>query len=78
MTLARRTLTRDDSPNCKLATLAHTLGATTTPAHRALADARATVDVLHSLFERMGRGVVTFDDLRAYLGGPSVRPRLSA
>ena len=46
--LARRVLTRDEVPNCKLATLAALLPApTTTPNHRALHDARATVDVLH-------------------------------
>ena len=78
VTLARRTLTTDDTPNCKLATLARALGATTTPVHRALDDARATVDVLHSLLERLGRRVTTFDDLRAHLGTPSIhkKPKL--
>ena len=41
-------------PNCKLATLAPYFSATTSPTHRALDDARATVDVLHGLFERLG------------------------
>ena len=52
--LARRTLLRDEVPNCKLSTLAIKFHATTTPNHRALSDARATVDVLHGLFERLG------------------------
>ena len=47
--LARRVVTRDESPNCKLSSLAHVFGSATTPNHRALADARATVDVLHGL-----------------------------
>ena len=46
--LARRVLTRDEVPNCKLATPGPAAsGPRTTPNHRALADARATVDVLH-------------------------------
>jgi len=65
--LARRTLTPDDAPNCKLGTLAKVFHATTTPNHRALADARATVDVLHGLFERVGSmGVQTLEDLHTY------------
>ncbi|HEY7272961.1 MAG TPA: DEDD exonuclease domain-containing protein [Actinoplanes sp.] len=52
--LARRALTRDEVPNRKLATLAHFFRATTQPVHRALADAQATVDVLHGLIERLG------------------------
>ena len=52
--LARRALTRDEVPNRKLVTLAQFFHATTQPVHRALADARATVDVLHGLIERLG------------------------
>ena len=52
--LARRVITRDDAPNCKLSSLAQLFNATTTPNHRALSDARATVDVLHGLMERLG------------------------
>ena len=52
--LARRVVTRDEVPNCKLSTLARLFRAATTPNHRALADARATVDVLHGLIERLG------------------------
>jgi DNA polymerase-3 subunit epsilon len=65
--LARRVLSRDDAPNCKLSTLAKVFRATTTPNHRALSDARATVDVLHGLFERVGSlGVQTLEDLQTF------------
>jgi DNA polymerase-3 subunit epsilon len=65
--LARRVLTRDEAPNCKLSTLARVFRATTTPCHRALADARATVDVLHGLLERVGNlGVATFEELVSF------------
>ncbi|WP_375492481.1 DEDD exonuclease domain-containing protein [uncultured Jatrophihabitans sp.] len=65
--LARRVLTRDEVPNCKLATLARFFRATTTPNHRALDDARATVDVLHGLVARLGNlGVHSLPELRAF------------
>ncbi|MEQ7123366.1 DEDD exonuclease domain-containing protein [Actinopolymorpha sp. B11F2] len=65
--LARRVLTRDDAPNCKLGTLARYFRSATTPNHRALADARATVDVLHGLFERLGPlGVQTLEELSTF------------
>src|SRR5579864_2214714 len=61
--LARR-LVRDEVPNLQLATLARALRARTAPCHRALDDARATVDVLHALLERAGRwGISHLDDL---------------
>lgn len=61
--LARR-LVRDEVRDCKLATLAHFFRCRTVPVHRALADARATVEVLHGLLERAGSfGVVTCEDL---------------
>jgi len=62
--LARSTLPRDEVRNCKLSTLAAHFGASTTPTHRALDDARATVDVLHALLERLGRlGVQSLEEL---------------
>jgi DNA polymerase-3 subunit epsilon len=65
--LARRVLTRDEAPNCKLSTLARTFRVSTTPCHRALADAQATVDVLHGLLERVGTmGVWSLEDLRTF------------
>jgi DNA polymerase-3 subunit epsilon len=67
--LARRVLTRDEAPNCKLSTLSRLFRTTTTPCHRALADARATVDVLHGLLERLGNlGVNTFEELVSFNG----------
>ncbi len=65
--VARRVITRDDAPNCKLSSLAKVFNASTTPNHRALADARATVDVLHGLMERLGGlGVHTLEELQAF------------
>lgn len=62
--LARRVLTRDETPNCKLSSLASVFHSPTTPNHRALEDARATVHVLHGLFERLGPlGVQTIEEL---------------
>lgn len=52
--IARRALSREEVPNCQLSTLAQFFGATTTPNHRALDDARATLDVFHGLLERLG------------------------
>ena len=66
--LARRVLSREEAPSVALATLSRLLGAATQPTHRALDDARATVDVLHALIERVGnQGVATFEDLQSYL-----------
>ena len=66
--LARRVLSRDEAPSVRLSALAQLFGASTTPTHRALDDARATVDVLHALIERVGnKGVHTYTDLRSYL-----------
>jgi DNA polymerase-3 subunit epsilon len=65
--LARRVVTRDDAPNCKLSSLARAFNSSTTPNHRALADARATVDVLHGLMERLGGlGVHTLEELQTF------------
>ncbi len=65
--LARGAFTREEAPNCKLATLARVVGATTMPEHRALADARATVDVLHATLERLaGLGVHDLDALLTF------------
>ncbi|MFC4786590.1 DEDD exonuclease domain-containing protein [Nocardioides sp. MAHUQ-72] len=65
--LARRVITRDDAPNCKLSSLARVFNSGTTPNHRALSDARATVDVLHGLMERLGGlGVHTLEELQTF------------
>lgn len=74
--LARRVLTRDETPNHKLGTLARVLNARTEPVHRALQDARATVDVLHSLLERVGPlGVRTLQELLEHLPAVSAEQR---
>ncbi|TWE13017.1 DEDD exonuclease domain-containing protein [Rudaeicoccus suwonensis] len=65
--LARQLVGRDESPNHKLSSLAQLFHAVTTPDHRALHDARATVDVLHGLLERVGNlGVHTLEELQSY------------
>ncbi len=71
--LARRVLSRQDVPSCRLSALAALFGATTTPNHRALCDARATVDVLHALLVRVGPvGVHSLEELLDYI--PEVTP----
>ena len=65
--LARRVLSRDEAPNCRLGTLARLFQTATTPNHRALEDARATMEVLHGLFGRVGGlGVQTLEELQGY------------
>ncbi|MFL6054626.1 MAG: DEDD exonuclease domain-containing protein [Actinoallomurus sp.] len=74
--LARRVLTRDEVPNCKLATLARFFRAGVEPCHRALTDARATVDVLHGLLERAGAfGVETLEELTGFTRAPTPEQR---
>jgi DNA polymerase-3 subunit epsilon len=65
--LAQRVLTRDEAPNCKLATLSRLFRTEVTPDHRALHDAQATVDVLHGLIGRLGNlGVHSVEELRTF------------
>jgi DNA polymerase III epsilon subunit family exonuclease len=72
--LARAVLDRDEVNNCKLSTLADFFGATTSPNHRALDDAMATVDVLHGLIERLaGFDVHSFEQMRNF---PSRKKRV--
>jgi DNA polymerase III subunit epsilon len=74
--IARRVITRDDAPNCKLSSLARAFHASTTPNHRALSDARATVDVLHGLMERLGGlGVHTLEELATFSAKVSTHQR---
>lgn len=74
--LARGVLCRDEVPNVKLATLARHFKSPTAPNHRALTDARATVDVLHGLLERVGNlRVDTLEDLAEFLRGVSPQRR---
>ncbi|MEH3079176.1 MAG: exonuclease domain-containing protein [Quadrisphaera sp.] len=65
--LARAVLARGEVRDHKLGTLARHLSARTTPTHRALDDARATVDVLHALLARVGSlGVTTLGTWRRW------------
>ncbi|WP_239379880.1 DEDD exonuclease domain-containing protein [Frankia sp. CIT1] len=65
--IARQILTRDECPDRTLASLARLFRADAEPCHRALADARATVTVLHGLFERLGSlGVTTLEDVHGF------------
>lgn len=70
--LARRVLTRDEVPNAKLGTLARFFRSPTEPCHRALQDARATVDVLHGLIGRAGSFQVhTLEELKSFVRAPT-------
>lgn len=72
--LARAVLDRDEVINCRLSTLAQFFGASTSPNHRALDDAKATVDVLHGLIERLaGFDVTNFEQMRNF---PSKKKRV--
>ena len=74
--LARQVVTRDEAPNCKLSSLARLFRAGTTPDHRALSDARATVDVLHGMLERLGNlGVRSLDELSTFSSRVSPQQR---
>ena len=65
--LARQLMDPDEVPDCKLGTLAGFFRARTAPSHRALADARATADVLGWLIRRLThRGIQTLDQLRGW------------
>lgn len=64
--LARAVLPRAECPSVRLAALARHFGCATEPDHRALTDARATVEVLHHLLERIGNlGVQSLEELLA-------------
>lgn len=74
--IARKTLTKDETPNVKLGTLAQYFGLAEPPTHRALDDARATVHIFHHLLERLGNvGVETLEDLQNFSHPLSARER---
>lgn len=74
--LSRRVLLNGEVRNHKLGTLAAHFRTTTEPNHRALSDARATVDVLHGLLERVGGlRIDTLEDLRELLARVSPQRR---
>ena len=67
LVLSRRIVPKSDTRSYRLHDLARLFNAKTAPNHRALYDARATVDVLHGLIERVGDcGVETLPDLRRF------------
>ncbi len=67
VTLARQLVDPEQVPDCRLGTLAAFFGARTSPTHRALADARATADILGSLIALLARqGVQTLGQLRTW------------
>lgn len=62
--LARELLTEDEVPDHRLGTLAEYFRTRTAPRHRALADARATAEILGSLSRRLStRGIHTLGQL---------------
>jgi DNA polymerase-3 subunit epsilon len=64
--LARAVLGRDETPSVRLSALAELFDTATRPTHRALDDARTTVEVLHRLLERVGNlGVQSLEELLA-------------
>jgi DNA polymerase III epsilon subunit family exonuclease len=71
--LARLVLRPDQVPDRKLATLASYFGTTATPCHRALADARATAEVLSGLVNVLGDRATV-----AALPRAAIRRRLAA
>lgn len=74
--LARRVLSREEAPSVRLSALAALFRVGTRPTHRALDDARATVDVLHALIERVGNlGVHSYPELVDYLPNVSAAQR---
>ncbi len=74
--LARQLVHKDEAPDHKLASLARLFRSATTPDHRALHDARATVDVLHALIARVGNlGVHTLEELTSFSGRVSATTR---
>jgi len=66
--LARRVLTGDEVPNHRLGSLAAYFRTATRPTHRALDDARATVEVLHALIGRLGsHKIFTLEETLAWV-----------
>ena len=77
VTIARKVLRNGEVINNKLGTLAKYFHAQTTPTHRALDDARATVTVLHGLIERLGNlGISDLEALMHFDGAATEKRRL--
>ena len=79
VSLARLLVGYDEINNYKLGTLATFFNTEVAPNHRALDDAKATVEVLHGLLERLGsHDVTTVDNLLQFLKRiPEKRPRFN-
>lgn len=76
VSLARKILRGGEVRNKKLGTLAQYFNSPTSPTHRALDDARATVHVLHGLIERVGNlGIDTLEGLATFDGQATERRR---
>jgi DNA polymerase-3 subunit epsilon len=74
--MARRTLTREEVRDCKLATLASYFGTQIQPNHRALSDAQATIEVWHGILERLGSmNIKTLEDLADFSSQVTVEQR---
>lgn len=79
LALARRTWGRSDVPNHRLGTLASFVGSPTRPTHRALDDARATVDVLHAALQVLApQGVTHLEDLATATDPVPARRRIKS
>jgi DNA polymerase III epsilon subunit family exonuclease len=64
--IARATIDRDEVPNYKLSTLAQFFNTQVQPTHRALDDAKTTVEIFHRILERLGSTVTTLEELHKY------------
>ena len=68
VSLARLLVDREEIRNYKLGTLAAFFNTEVSPNHRALDDAKATVEVLHGLIERLaGHEITTAENLIAFV-----------
>lgn len=77
--LARRTISKDETPNYKLGTLARVIGTETAPTHRALDDAKATEELLQFILGRLGPlGVSHLEDLKTVTDRVPYKRRLKA
>ena len=77
--LARRTISKDETPNYKLSTLARVIGTETAPTHRALDDAKATEELLQFILGRLGPlGVSHLEDLKTVTDRVPYKRRLKA
>ncbi len=77
--LARRTISKDETPNYKLGTLSRVIGTEVTPTHRALDDAKATEELLQFILGRLGPlGVSHLEDLKTITDAVPYRRRKKA